>query len=319
MYIQKREEATLKEFREQDKMTEGKRKYNFDEIVNNLHLVNAGILVSTRGEEAIITKEMLYNPYFGHASVYGDSKSYIKDTSGDVPKRVLVSLGRVLKQFVDENYEYFANVLPGLTKLNLYKVIYTEKRQRIAVWEQRRLINMVVDRKVTAFSSNQDRLYPLQDYKYHQFARKLYLKHKSPMFGKRFVDGVQFGAQEMKMYSFGLHIPGSSQPWKRMGVDSRQFGLRVVPDTNNKLRLAYVVDMDGIYVIRKQHGGKRHHLWEKIYGGGLYAIHQSRRNIMARGLFYGHGSRKYAKMLYEQMEDKANIQAERRTEVADER
>lgn len=305
-YLVEQHAKASNEFKDDDLYSDRSKEakhYTIKDIMENLYLVNAGIAVVERGGHEKITGSMLLSPYSLMHYDYSSkgNRTYLKTTSGGKPKFIQKEMCRITKEFIEREFKYFEHVLYGLQKNNLYRIIYEHKRKGLRKYEQRRIERRIDRRPAQSFSNKEDRLYPLSDEQYNKFARSMFRKHKAPRFGKHFIDGVKFGSSYVKYYKVGQQFNGVSRSqhstMQITGVDERCFGLKLCRSKNNAVQLGYEVDDDGVFVIDTKHNGRRSHLWVKLYGtNGRNPLFTGRG---WRNMFYGYGSKRRSKELYD--------------------
>ena len=270
---------------------DGSIHYTFDDIISKLPIVNAGRTVCSRGKEEPIHINMLLNPYSPMmpsmtTEEYRLSKNHTKTIGENNPKKIRKSTSSTVAEFVQREFESFADILHGLTKENLYRVIYEHKKCKIKKLEDRIIDagNYLKDDRVEKFSEVVGRLYPLARGSYDEFSRKLFRKYKSPTFKKRFMNGVVFGSKHIDHYEVKVR----NFPRKMIGVDKRYIGL-VAIKRMERMKLGFDTD-SGVFTCIERNNTKKQNLWELVRSRKV--LFSTQKQALAT-LYYGHGRRKY--------------------------
>ena len=142
-YLGEQYHKVSKEFTDDDFYSDRSKEtkhYAFTDILANLHLVNAAIAVTERGNHDKIHRSVLLSPYsimhysYGRGPRQSDDADYLKVTSGGKPKFVMKEMCRITKEFVEQEFKYFESVMEGLQKNNLYRAIYEHKRKGLRIY-----------------------------------------------------------------------------------------------------------------------------------------------------------------------------------------
>jgi len=265
-----------------DKQLTKRKHYSLEDIINNIDTINMGRAILNRAKTSgLIDKEMFLNPYSymiildedtislfridGTVKHYSNKKSDMRYIHGTKPDRLIVQkVASTVKRFVNEEYDLFSNVLPGLTRVNMYSAIMDYKRKCIHKAEGRYLSSATdsVFGLGTGFGTTKDRLYPLSIERYNKFARDKYRELKSPRFKKRFIDSIRFGSSRILSRLVSCNPRGSNGTFhfKKLSVVERHLGLVQIIDSDKHSKLGFELD-GGCYVLCKRNNGKRQHLW----------------------------------------------------------
>jgi hypothetical protein len=296
LYQQTIEERVVRDDEENNR-NGNETKYRFEDIISNIHLVNAAILITERGEENTVDKSVLLNPYSsmendkGLEKRYGMGKDHALALADNKNKMFSKVIANLVYKFVENYYQYFSHVFDGLTKANLYHAIYKYKMDCVKIRMNRNIDNnrAIEKPKSHNFSVNPDRLYPLSEERYQDFANRFYSKMKRPTFRKRFIDGIQFGNNKISYYEF-KHGEGR-RAMRLIGVEKRVLGLSIIRHQEHT-RLA-ISNEHGYFTCVARNKSKKQHLWELTLPlNSKDRFFNSEQQVKSR-IYYGHGKKKF--------------------------